>query len=203
MQIGRPPGIDIALGAELATPILNPLLREGPGAHPAADLVDIRPLSVAAVLQILVGEVFESWSLPLPASRPDSLSSAAVLLVQTFLQGLPAAEADPQGLLTTHDALLRAMVRGLDSAQDIVAAWRNVPRESQDALRQVRVMVFAAIGEERYDPRLGPWVMRPEWLELAPRLDLLRQRRRRARRRLIDPDLPLPLPPSPPDEPPA
>jgi len=192
MQIGRPPGIDTARSAEGPSLVPNPLLRQGQGALPAADQADIRPLSIAAVLQILVGEVLESWAMPLPASRPDTPQAAAIFLVQTFLQGVPADEADPQVLLATHDALLGALVRGMDSAQEIVAAWRNVPRESQDALREARVMVFAAIGEERYDPRLGPWVMRPEWLEIAPRLDLLRQRRRRARRRLLDPDLPLP-----------
>jgi hypothetical protein len=192
MQIGRPPGIDAARSAEAATLVPNPLLRQGQSTAPAADLVDIRPLSIAAVLQILIGEVLEGWSLPLPASRPDAPLGAAVFLVQTFLQALPEGEADPQALLGAHDALLAALVRGMDSAQEIVAAWRNVPRESQDALRQARVMVLAAIGEERSDPRQGAWVMRPEWLELAPRLEELRRRRRRARRRLLDPDLPWP-----------
>jgi hypothetical protein len=112
--------------------------------------------------------------------------------VQTFLQALPEGDADPQALLAAHDALLGALARGMDSAQEIVAAWRNVPRDSQEALREARVMVYAAIGEDRSDPRLGPWVMRPEWLELAPRLEELRRRRRRARRRLLDPDLPWP-----------
>jgi hypothetical protein len=192
MQIGRPPGIDAAYGANPALPVPAPLLREGEGAVPTLEPVVLRPPGVAAVLQILLAEVLGNWSLPLPAARPDTPSGAALLLVQTFLQRLPADDTDPHALLAQHDQLLAGLVRGLGSAQEIVAAWRDVPRDSQDALRDARVMILAAVGDERPDPRQGSWVMRPEWLDIAPRLERFRRRRRRARQRLLDPDLPLP-----------
>ena len=192
MQIGRPPGIDAAIPGDTAPPVAGPLLRQGQGPGAAPDALLIRPPGIAAVLRILVAEVLDNWTLPLPAAIPDAPSGAALFLVQTFLQRLPAEDADPQALLAAHDQLLAALVRGLDSAREIVAAWRAVPRESQDALREARAMVLAAVGEERPDPRLGAWVMRPEWLDAAPRLERFRRRRRRARQRLLDPDLPLP-----------
>ena len=192
MQIGRLPGIDAAFGAEPAAPVPGPVLRQGQGALPLVGPVDIRPPGIAAVLQILISEVLTNWALPLPASRPDTPSGAALLLVQTFLGRLPADDADPHALLAAHDQLLDGLLRGVASAQEFVAAWRDVPRESQDAPREARVMVLAAVADERPDPRLGAWVMRPEWLDTAPRLDRFRRRRRRARQRLLDPDLPLP-----------
>ena len=121
---------------------------------------------------------------------PDNLAGVAMLIVHTFLQAVPTADADPQVLSAVHDPLIANLEQGVERAQAVVAAWPDVPCEAVDAVREARVMVFAARGEDAQNPTLGPWVMRPEWLVFAPRIELLR--RRRARRRLQDPDMPLP-----------
>jgi hypothetical protein len=194
MQIGKPPIVDGAPGASSAAGAQSSTVRQGAMAPPAADRADIRPLSVAAALQILMAEVFDAWALAAPQPPPDTALRAALVLVQTFLQAVPDTDADPHALLASHDGLLASLERGILRAQDIVATWHDVPPEAVDAVRETRALVFAALAEEPSDPALGPWVMRPELLEFAPRIIELRRRRRRARRRLLDPDLPLPEP---------
>ncbi|MFI4890245.1 MAG: hypothetical protein ACHQIL_06915 [Steroidobacterales bacterium] len=205
MQIGKPPVIDGARGADPPANAQGATLRQGAPAAPAADRADIRPLSIAAALQILIAEVQGTWSLLLsqpaspsqppspPASPapPDNPLDAAMRLMQTFLQSLPASGADADTFLAAHDGLLAGLARGMDQAMAVVAAWRDTPREAIDALAETRSMVFAALGEDLPNAAVGAWVIRPEWLEFAPRIEQLR-RRRRARRRLLDPDLPLP-----------
>ncbi len=123
---------------------------------------------------------------------PDNPVGVAMLIVRTFLQAVPTTDADPQVFSAVHDQLVANLEQGVDRAQAVVAAWHDVPREAVDAVREARVIVFAALGEDAQIPMLGPWVLRPEWLVFAPRIELLRRRRRRARRRLQDPDMPLP-----------
>ncbi len=205
MQVGKPPMIDAAPGTDPAAAAQGATARQGAAAVPAPDRADIRPLSVAAALQILIAEVLDQWSLPpspalsptpalSPSSSapPDGAPDAAMRLVQAFLQSLPAADAGTSAFIAADDRLLAGLVQGMDQATRLVAAWRDVPREAIDALGQTRAMVLGALGEEPPDPTLSPWVVRPEWLDLAPRIELLRRRRRWARRRLLDPDLPLP-----------
>ena len=152
---------------------------------PLADRTDIRPLTVPVALQILLAKVFDAWTLPLPATMPDKPVGVAMLIVRTFLQAVPTADADPQVFSTVHDQLVANLEQGVDRAQAVVATWHDVPREAVDAVREARVMVFAALGEDAENPMLGPWVMRPEWLVFTPRIELLR-------RRLQDPDMSLP-----------
>jgi hypothetical protein len=196
MEIGKPPVIDGAHGAGPAPGAQSATVKQGAAPPAAVDRADIRPLSVTAALQILITEVLDQLSLltlPAPAQgQPDSPDDAALRLVNLFLQSLPASDEDAQGFLAAYDIQRAGLELGIERALGVVAAWRDVPRESVDALGTARTMVLAALADDAPGATLGPWAMRTEWLALAPRIDLLRRRRRRARRRLLDPDLPLP-----------
>jgi hypothetical protein len=198
MEITRPPTLDGTRGADPAPSAQNLTLRQGAVAAPEADRADIRPLSISTALQILITEVLDQWSLPpppspsQPPSPTDSPGDAAMSLVQTFMQSLPASDMDANRFLAAYDTLLVGLERGIEQALGVVGAWRGAPREALDALGETRSMVFSVLGDEAPNPSLAPWLMRAEWLEFAPRIELLRRRRRWARRVLLDPDLPLP-----------
>src|SRR5450631_2648474 len=128
MQIGRPPIVDGVRGLREAAGAQNPTDRQGAVAAPAVDRADIRPLGIPAVLQILIAEILDAWTQPLVSARPDSPLEAAMLIVQTFLQALPAEAPDPHAFLAAHEMLLAGMERGMERAQAVVAAWRDVPR---------------------------------------------------------------------------
>jgi hypothetical protein len=202
MEIGKPPVIDGAHGAGPAPGAQSATVKQGAAPPTAVDRADIRPLSVTAALQILITEVVDQLSLltlpaPAPAlapaqGQPDSPDDAALRLVNLFLQSLPASDEDAQGFLAAYDIQRAGLELGIERALGVVVAWRDVPRESVDALGTARTMVLTALADDAPGATLGPWAMRTEWLALAPRIDLLRRRRRRARRRQLDPDLPLP-----------
>lgn len=193
MQIGPPAPIDGTPATAPAAALTDAAVRGGGGAVATADRADIRPLSVQAALQILLAEIFDAWALPPVAARPDAPWQAAEPVVRSFLQALPADAAGPEALLSRHDELLARLLDGVQRAQAIVAAWRDAPRETLDALAEAHAIVHAALADDlAVALPAAPWALRPEWLDLVPRLNLLRRRRRRARRRLVDPDLPLP-----------
>ena len=76
MQVGKPPMIDAAPGTDPAAAAQGATARQGAAAVPAPDRADIRPLSVAAALQILIAEVLDQWSLPpSPALSGKSIST--------------------------------------------------------------------------------------------------------------------------------
>jgi hypothetical protein len=77
-----------------------------------------------------------------------------------------------------------ALQTGLASAITAVSAWRDVPAAVVDAAKETRALVFSVLADEPQNPL---W-LRPEWAELAPRLQRFWRRRRLARRRLMDPD---------------
>ena len=60
MEIGKPPIIDGAPGANPAPGAQNATVRRGVVEPPLADRTDIRLLTVPAALQILLAEVFDA-----------------------------------------------------------------------------------------------------------------------------------------------
>ena len=112
MEIGKPPIIDGAPGANPAPDVQNATVRQGVMPPPLADRTDIRPLTVPAALQILLAGMFDAWTLPLPAMMPDNPVGVAMLIVHTFLQAVPTAEADPQVFSAVHDQLVANLRAG-------------------------------------------------------------------------------------------
>ncbi len=162
----------------------------------AVDRASIRPLSLPDALQILIAEVRASLSSVLlePLGQPDapgqtdamiqSTPQAASRLAELYLKFVPEDVSHPAPWLEAIKVVQAAFDGGVDRALDIVAKWREVPREIVDAVNEAHSLALAALGDE---PPLGLWV-RPEWVGLAPQLARLRRLRRRARRRLTDPD---------------
>jgi hypothetical protein len=161
-----------------------------------ADRADIRPLDIAAALQILLAEVRASFELQAiamggetGAAGAESPTQAARVLLQMVLQALPdqTAGAPEWNAPAWSAALMRvddALQAGLDRAISAVTAWRDVPASVVDAAKQTRTLVFAILGD---DPQNPIW-LRPEWAGLAPRFERFWRRRRFVRRQLTDPD---------------
>ena len=156
MEIGKPPIIDGAPGANPAPDVQNATVRQGVVPPPLADRTDIRPLTLPAALQILLAGMFDDWTLPLPAMMPDNPVGVAMLIVHTFLQAVPTTDAAPQVFSAVHDQLVANLEQGVDRAHAVVAAWHDVPRDAVNAVRETRVIVFAAFGEDAQNPTLGP-----------------------------------------------
>jgi hypothetical protein len=165
-----------------------------------ADRADIRPLDIAAALQILLAEVRASFELQAiamggdtGAAGPESPTQAARLLLLMVLQALPDETAGapewnaPENAPAWSAAQMRvddALQAGLDRAIGAVTAWRDVAASVVDATKQTRTLVFAILGD---DPQNPIW-LRPEWVGLAPRFERFWRRRRFVRRHLTDPD---------------
>ncbi|MGA2709593.1 MAG: hypothetical protein ABSF86_14440 [Steroidobacteraceae bacterium] len=162
---------------------------------------DIRPLDIPAALQILLFEVSDALGFALQALPVASAEQAASVIVDGFLQKLPATDrdgfTDPDGLawMRALDPLQTALQSGMDRASSAIAAWRDVSDEVVASLSASRAIIEAALNEEpKLELLLQPdWLMRPEWLGLAPRIERFRRRRRAIRRRLQDPDYRTPL----------
>jgi hypothetical protein len=167
-------------------------------AAPIADRADIRPLDIAAALQILLAEVraaFELQAIQMDSNTsaneaPNSPPQAARALLQMFLGAMPdeTAMPDESASMPAWSAVLArvesALQAGLDRGIDAVTVWRDVPSNVIDAAKQARSLVFSALGDEPANPA---W-LRPEWAGLGPRFERFRRRRRLARRFLTDPD---------------
>jgi hypothetical protein len=178
---------------------------------PTADLADIRPLDIAAALQILLAEVRAGLELQLaaaaaPGASPPSAATAATAttaaiattagaiapgpdqaareMVEMFLQALPEDAIDAPAWTAALVRADAAMQSSIEQAMGIVTQWRDVSAAAIDALADTRALFIAALGD---DPQNPLW-LRPEWMGLAPMLHRFRRRRRNARRRLTDPD---------------
>jgi hypothetical protein len=159
-------------------------------AAPIADRADIRPLDIPAALRILLAEVraaFELQAVVMGADASEAVSSppqAARALLQVVLGTVPDEHASVPtwnaALAQVETALQTGIARGIDA----ITMWRDVAPNVVDAAKEVRTLVFSALGD---DAPSTAW-LRPEWAGLAPRLERFWRRRRLARRHLTDPD---------------
>jgi hypothetical protein len=189
-------------GAAARTPTAPPA-EQGPqspaNAAPIADRADIRPLDVAAALQILLAEVrsaFELLAVAMGEEANEVVNSppqAARALLQMVLRAMPEETGstleETAGMPAWNAELVRietALQTALDRGIDAVTIWRDVPPIVVDAAQEARTLVFSALGD---DPQNPAW-LRPEWVGLAPKFERFWRRRRLARRRLTDPDYP-------------
>jgi hypothetical protein len=166
-----------------------------PGSQPPAtaaltDRADIRPLDIAAALQILLAEArasFELADLAMATETPllaDSPPQAARAVVQLFLQSIPQDMAD-SGVWSAAVAQAEAALHaGLDRAIVAISSWREVSSLVVDAAKETQAQVFSALADDLQNPA---W-LRPEWAGLAPLLQRFWRRRRQAWRQLADPD---------------
>ncbi|HWX32490.1 MAG TPA: hypothetical protein VNZ53_34300 [Steroidobacteraceae bacterium] len=156
---------------------------------PLADRADIRPLDLAAALQILLAEVRAGLDLPAdgaipPSAIPQSPTQAARALVEIFLKELPEDAGNAPAWMAALERVETAMHSSIERAIGLVTLWPEVAAAVVDAVKEARALFLFALGPDRQNPL---W-LRPEWLGLGPRLLRFRRRRRRARRRLSDPD---------------
>lgn len=159
------------------------------------DQADIRSLDVPAALQILLFEVADACGLARPLQTAQSPDQVAGIIVDAYLQNLPPddpSERADHADLAWQSAVEQAQIAlqtGIDRALAAVGAWRAVSPDVIASLAEARGMINATLGEES-----GPlFLLRPEWLGLAPRIERFRRRRRAVRRRLQDPDYRTPL----------
>ena len=170
----------------------------------AIDFADIRPLDIAAALQILVAEVRAGLDASLEG--PMQLNAAAPnVAIQNPIAQNPVAQNPIQAAQELIDMLRRALPEdasdapawtaaliqaetavqsSLERAVSVVAAWRDTPPPVVDAAKQTRALFLEALGDEVQNPL---W-LRPEWMGLGAPFHRFRRRRRNARRRLTDPD---------------
>ncbi len=161
-------------------------------AAPIVDRADIRPLDIAAALQILLAEVRAAFELQAVAVGQDARANEALtsppqatrVLLQMVLNAMPDDSAGMPAWNTVLARVETALQTGLDRGIDAVSVWRDVPPSVVDASQEVRTLIFSALGD---DPQNPAW-LRPEWAGLAPKFERFWQRRRLARRRLTDPD---------------
>jgi hypothetical protein len=156
------------------------------------DEADIRPLDLAAAMQIVLAEVRAGLDafLESPVTQNSIAQSpiqAAHELVDMFLRALPEDASDAPAWTAALIQVETAAQSGMERAVSVVAAWRDIPLPVVDAVKETRALFFSALGDE---PRNTLW-LRPEWMGLAPQFRRFWRRRRNARRRLTDPDYPL------------
>jgi hypothetical protein len=166
------------------------------GVISATDFADIRPLDLAAALQILVAEVRAGLDASLEG--PVELSAAAQNpvaqnpiqaaheLIDMFLRALPEDASDASVWTAVLIQVEAAVQSSLERAVSIVAAWRDTPQPVVDAAKETRALFLEALGDEAQNPL---W-LRPELMGLDAPFHRFRRRRRNARRRLTDPDYP-------------
>jgi hypothetical protein len=182
-------------GAAARTPTAPPA-EQGPqspaNAAAIVDRADIRPLDVAAALQILLAEVRSAFELLAVAMGEDanevvnSPPQAARALLQMVLRAVPDETASMPAWTAELARVETALQTGLDRGVGAVTMWRDVPPIVVGAAQEARTLVFSALGD---DPQNPVW-LRPEWVGLAPKFERFWRRRRVARRRLTDPDYP-------------
>jgi len=177
------PGSTPAPQQGAGSPIFAPLA-------PPQDRIDIQPLDLVAALQILIAEVRTELALPVDAwqplnpIQPQNPTQTAQIVIHLVLAAVPDDAGDParwSAASTRVDAVVQSV---LDRAVEVVAAWRNVAPAVVDAARETRALVAAQLSDEPPSPL---W-LRPEWLQLAPRIQRYWRRRRLGRRGLTDPD---------------
>src|SRR5271165_640978 len=151
---------------------------------PVADRVDIRPLDISGALQILLAEVRTALDLPPDVPLTQTPAQAARALVETFLQALPEDSTGAPAWIEGMARVETAMLSSIERAISLVALWREVPAAVVDSATETRSLFMLALAPDRQNPL---W-LRPEWLDLAPRIHRFRRRHRDARRRLTDPD---------------
>lgn len=178
-----------------------------PDVAPPGDHVDIRPLDIPAALQILLAEVrsaldvalqvalapatdrgaanLDPPTVPNPGLAASPIQTARVL-VELFLQAIPADAADAAVWTATLAHVETAFQSSVEGAVNAVAAWRDVPANVVAAATETRQLVFSLLAGDTQNPL---W-LRPEWADLAPRIQRFWRRRRHLRRRLQDPDYP-------------
>ncbi len=202
------PPSDASKAAALGTPSNRPPGTATPSdsqpenslaATPALDRTDIRPLDLAGALQILLAEVRAELTRVLlqttdistptavgaPSSAPaDALLPAARDILESVLNSLPQSSLEVAVWSEALPAVDAAVASGLARAASIIEAWRDVPGPVVSAALGLRTLVANALSDEP----LNPIWLRPEWLDLAPRLMRLRRRRKFLQRRLTDPD---------------
>ena len=192
MEIPKLPPVDVP-AARAGTATTAATAQQGlPAAvnlAPLADRADIRPLDVAAALQILLAEVRAGLNLPAdgaipPSAIPPSPTQAARALVEIFLKELPEDAGNAPAWIAALARVETVMHSSIERAIGLVTLWPEVSAAVVDAVKQTRALFLFALGPDRQNPL---W-LRPEWLGLGPRLLRFRRRRRRARRRLTDPD---------------
>jgi hypothetical protein len=195
MEVSKLPPADVQ-SARAGTAALTEQGSQSPASvAPVVDRADIRPLDVSAALQILLAEVRAALDLMLDAAITQGSQGsqgwvlqnpvqAARELVDMFLQELPEDATDAPAWSAALAEVETAMQSSMERAIGIVAVWQEVPPAVVDAVKETRVLVLSALGDEAQNPL---W-LRPEWVGLGPRLHRFRRRRRNARRRLIDPD---------------
>ena len=160
-----------------------------PSAAPVVERADIRPLDMAAALQILLAEVraaFDSQAIVMGSYASEAANSppqAAHAMLQVFLGAMPDQSAGPPAWNAALAQVETALQTGLDRGIAAIIVWRDVAPSIVDAAKEARTLVFAALGEDAQNPA---W-LRPEWAGLAPTLERF-WRRRRLARRLTDPD---------------
>lgn len=174
---------------------------------PVADFADIRPLDIAAALQILVAEVRAGLDASLEGPMAPSAATqnaatqnpiaqtpiaqnpiqAAHELVDMFLRALPEDASDAAAWTAALSQAETTVQSSLERAVSVVAAWRDTPPPVVDAVKQTRVLFIEALGDEAQNLS---W-LRPEWMGLGTPFHRFWRRRRNARRRLTDPDYPL------------
>lgn len=182
-----------------------------------ADFADIRPLDLAAALQILLAEVraeldtsLEGPMAPGAATQNAATQNAATQnpiaqnpiaqnptaqnpiqaaneLVDMFLRALPEDASDAPAWTAALIQVETAVQSSLERAVSVVAAWRDTPPPVVDAAKQTRVLFIEALGDEAQNLS---W-LRPEWMGLGTPFHRFWRRRRNVRRRLTDPDYPL------------
>lgn len=175
-----------------------------PAAIPVSgiDFADIRPLDLAAALQILMAEVQAGLDVSLAGSSasdaaaqrpiaqnalPQTPTQASREVLDLFLRALPEDASDAPAWTAAVIQLETTVQSSIDRALGVIAAWRDVPPPIVEAVRETRMLFSEALSDE---PQVPVW-LRPEWLGLGPRYQGFRRRRRNARRRLTDPDYPL------------
>jgi hypothetical protein len=191
MDVAKTSAPGFAARDSSAAPAEQGATRPMPGA-PRADQVDIRPLDVSGALQILLAEVraaFDSLEISATLSSltvVDSPGQAAHQLVAMALQAIPDDAPIASELINALERMESALQTGFDRAMSAVRVWRDAAPAVVESIKETRVWVFSALGEDAPNPIY----LRPEWLGLAPHLDRMRRRRRLARRCLLDPDYP-------------
>jgi hypothetical protein len=163
----------------------------------ATDFADIRPLDLAAALQILVAEVRAGldaslegpMELSAAAQNPVAQSpiQAARELIDIFLRALPEDASDAPAWTAALIQMETTVQSSLERAVNVIAAWRDTPPPVVDGAKETRALFLEALGDEVQNPL---W-LRPEWMGLGAPFHRFRRRRRNARRRLTDPDYPL------------
>jgi hypothetical protein len=114
----------------------------------------------------------------------DAVVSAARDILESVMNSLPQSSQEVaawSGALPLVDA---AVELGMARALAIIDSWREVPAPVVTRAQEVRALVASALSDEP----LNPIWLRPEGLNLAPRLTRLRRRRKFLQRRQKDPD---------------